>query len=53
MDLTKPGFHAQNFVRRYGDFKETLFNNFTVPVAVQIKFAAIIHLFNSYQCVGV
>jgi len=48
----KPSFHAQNFVRRYGNFKQTLFDNFTVPTAVQIKFVAIICLFTSYHCVG-
>ena len=53
LNLTKQGFNAQNFIRRYGDFKESLCNNFPVPTAVQTKFAPIIHLFTSYQWVGV
>ena len=49
LDLTKQGFDAQSFVRRYGDFKESLCNNFPVPTAVQTKFAPIVHLFTSYH----
>ena len=53
LNLTKQGFDAQSFVRRYGDFKESLCNNFRVPTAVQTKFAPIVHLFTSYHWVGV
>ena len=49
LNLTKQGFDAQSFVRRYGDFKESLCNNFPVPTAVQTKFAPIVHLFTSYH----
>jgi len=53
LDLIKPSFNAQSFVRRYGDFKYLFCGSFTLPKAVQTKFAPIIHLSISNHGVGV
>ena len=52
LDLTKPGFDAQNYIMRYGDFKYKLYYTPLVDYAEEKKITAGTGLFLSYNCVG-
>ena len=52
LHLTKPGFDAKSYVRRYGDFKYQLYHSFLVDYAEEMKITASSGLFFSYNCVG-
>ena len=38
--MTKPGFDAQSYIQRYGDFKQWLYYSFLVYCAEEMKFTA-------------